>query len=383
MPHTSTEHLVPNPPKSKRLLSIDALRGFDMFWILGAEGIFAALFVITGFSFFNDAAAQMLHSKWHGFTLYDLIFPLFIFLSGVSLGIAAKPIAHLPLEQRKAKYQHAIKRLVLLFGLGIVYNHGWGTGIPADFGEVRYVSVLGRIGLAWFVAAMLVWHCSLATQIKATVGLLASYSLILLFASVGDYGSGSFTQAYSINAWVDQTLLPGIRYQNLPVDPEGLLSNLGSIVNCLAGVFVGRLMMQQKSLPKVLLRNLIIIALTTLVLGWAFDLLIPVNKTLWTPSFVLVTCGWSVLFLALFYWLIDMQNWQSWAKPFAIIGMNSIIIYLGTALVNWSYLAQSLFGGVIASVPEHWQTLLSIIAIVLLQWLLLVWMSRNKIFIKV
>ncbi|TRX54047.1 transmembrane glucosamine N-acetyltransferase NagX [Thalassomonas sp. M1454] len=376
-----------NPPenskKNKRLLSIDALRGFDMFWILGAEGIFAALFIITGFSFFNDAAAQMLHSQWHGFTLYDLIFPLFIFLSGVSLGIAAKPIATLSIVQRKAKYQHAIKRLFLLFILGIVYNHGWGTGIPADFGEIRYVSVLGRIGLAWFVAAMLVWHCSLATQIKATIGLLVVYSLILLFASIGEFGSGNFSQMYSINAWVDQALLPGIRYQNLPVDPEGLLSNLGSIVNCLAGVFVGRLMMQQKSLPTVLLRNLLIIGLSTLALGWGFDLIIPVNKTLWTPSFVLVTCGWSVLFLALFYWLIDMQNWQTWAKPFAIIGMNSIIIYLGTALVNWNYLAQSLFGGVIASVPESWQTLLSIIAIVLLQWLLLVWMSRNKIFIKV
>ncbi|MEW6998241.1 transmembrane glucosamine N-acetyltransferase NagX [Colwelliaceae bacterium BS250] len=369
--------------KPKRLLSIDALRGFDMFWILGAEGIFAALFIITGFSFFDSAAAQMLHSQWHGFTLYDLIFPLFIFLSGVSLGIAAKPIRQFDPQQRKAKYQHACKRLFLLIVLGVFYNHGWGTGIPAAFDEIRYVSVLGRIGIAWFIAAMIVWHCQFLTQVKVTLGLFFGYWLILAFASVGDYGAGNYGMDYSINAWVDQTLMPGIRYQNLAVDPEGLLSNLGSIVNCLAGVFVGRLMMQQKHIEKVLLRNLILTGVGTLALGWGIDIILPVNKTLWTPSFVLVTCGWSILFLALFYWLIDMLCWQKWAKPFAIIGMNSIIIYLGTALVDWQYLAKSLFGGVISASSEHWQILLTIIAVLLLQWLLLAWMYRNKIFIKV
>lgn len=375
---------VPTPTtKPKRLLSIDALRGFDMFWILGAEGLFAALFVLTGVSFFNRAAAQMLHSDWHGFTLYDLIFPLFIFLSGVSLGIAAKPINGFDAAVRKSKYQHAFKRLCLLFALGIVYNHGWGGGIPADFGEVRYVSVLGRIGLAWFVAAMVVWHFKLATQLWITVAFLIGYWLILALASIGDFGGGDFGQTYSINAWVDQTLLPGIRYQDLPVDPEGLLSNLGSIVNCLAGVFVGRLMMAQKHIEMSLLRNLVIVGLITLALGWLFDGLMPVNKTLWTPTFVLVTCGFSTLFLALFYWLIDVMNWQYWAKPFAIIGMNSIIIYLGTALLDWGYLVNSLFGGVLASFSPQWHALFAIIALLLLQWLLLAWMYKHKIFIKV
>lgn len=369
--------------KPKRLLSIDALRGFDMFWILGAEGLFAALFVLTGISFFDRAAAQMLHTPWHGFTLYDLIFPLFIFLSGVSLGIAAKPINQFELSVRRDKYQHAIKRLCILLVLGIIYNHGWGGGMPADVGDIRYVSVLGRIGLAWFVAAMIVWHFKLLTQLWITAVILVGYWLILAFASIGEFGGGDLGQVYSINAWVDQTLLPGIRYQNLPVDPEGLLSNLGSIVNCLAGVFVGRLMMAQKHIETTLLKNLLIVGFATLALGWLFDGFMPVNKTLWTPTFVMVTCGFSTLFLALFYWLIDVMNWQSWAKPFAIIGMNSIIIYLGTALVDWSYLVNSLFGGVLSAMSAQWHALFAIIALLLLQWLLLAWMYKHKIFIKV
>lgn len=379
----NVQTITDKPETNKRLLSIDALRGFDMFWILGAEGVFAALFLITGLSVFNVAAEQMLHTTWHGFTMYDLIFPLFILLSGVSLGLAAKPISIYSSVERKAKYRHAYKRLLLLLLLGIVYNHGWGTGIPADFGEIRYVSVLGRIGLAWFIAAMLVWHFKTKVQLYITISIFFTYWLLLAFASIGDFGSGNLGVNFSINAWVDQTLLPGIRYQNQAVDPEGLLSNLGSIVNCLVGVFIGRLMKSQKHISSTLLRNLLIIGTVALSLGWLLDPILPVNKTLWTPTFVLVTCGWSVLFLALFYWLIDMLNWQAWAKPFAIIGMNSIIIYLGTSLVNWPYMVNSLFGGILTPLSDGLQALMTIVFLLLLQWLLLAWMYRNKIFIKV
>ena len=371
------------PAKKVRLLSIDALRGFDMFWILGAEGVFAALFIITGFSWFNVAAEQMLHSQWHGFTFYDLIFPLFILLSGVSLGLAAKPISAFSDEVKREKYKHAFKRLVLLFALGILYNHGWGTGIPADIDGIRYVSVLGRIGLAWFIAAMVVWHFRLKIQIYLTAGLFVIYSLLLLFAGVGEFGFGEFGTELSLNAWVDQHFLPGIRYQNLAVDPEGILSNLGSIINCLVGVFIGRLMIQYKEFGNKLTLILLVIGVLCVSLGWLLNGVLPVNKTLWTPTFVLVTSGWSVLFLAAFYYLIDVLKWQGWAKPFAIIGMNSIIIYLATSLVNWQYLVQSLFGGLLATLSEGWLQLWTMVALLLVQWLLLVWMYKHKIFVKV
>jgi len=209
--------------KKQRLLSIDALRGFDMIWILGAEGIFAALFTLTGFAFFNSAAQQMLHTPWHGFTAYDLIFPLFIFLSGVSLGIAGKPLSSYPIEQRQLKLKHAVKRLFLLLGLGVIYNHGWGTGMPALIEEVRFASVLGRIGIAWFVAALLVWFVSIRSQYLIAVGLLLAYWFLLAVVEISGFGAGNYTSTGALNVWFDQTLLPGTTYRSLPLDPEGLL----------------------------------------------------------------------------------------------------------------------------------------------------------------
>jgi len=369
--------------KKQRLLSIDALRGFDMIWILGAEGIFAALFTLTGISFFNIAAQQMLHTPWHGFSAYDLIFPLFIFLSGVSLGIAGKPMSSYPIEQRQRKIKHAFKRLFLLMGLGVLYNHGWGTGLPVDIDSVRFASVLGRIGIAWFIAALLVWFVSIRMQWLITITLLLGYWLLLGFIEIGGYGAGNYTATGALNVWFDQTLLPGATYKNLPLDPEGLLSNLSSIVNALLGVFVGRHMIKHQKNSKRLLRELVGFGALLLALGYIWGQVFPINKTLWTSSFSLVTCGYSILLLSLFYWVIDVIKIQRWAVFFAVIGTNSIIVYLGTSLFNWQYTAQSLFGGFITVAPASWQPLLQVITLVLIQWLLLLWLYRRKIFIKV
>ena len=369
--------------KPTRLLSIDALRGFDMFWILGAEGLFAALFTLTGWSFFQVAAKQMLHSQWHGFTAYDLIFPLFIFLSGVSLGIAAKPLASLPAVKAKSILHQGIKRLALLIAFGILYNHGWGAGIPASLDGIRYVSVLGRIGIAWFVAAMLVWYVSEKTQWLVAGAILIGYWLMLSFVSLGGYGAGDFSAAGSLNVWFDQTLLPGVTYRNLPLDPEGVFSNVTSVVNALAGVFVGRYMIKNIQSPKILLAGLSVIGLSVLALGYLWGIFFPINKTLWTSPFTLVTIGYSILLLTLFYGLIDVLDFTKWAKFFAVIGTNSIIVYLGSSLIDWKYTSKSVFGGLINVVPVGWQEFILFSGMVLLQWLVLYWLYRRNIFIKV
>jgi predicted acyltransferase len=369
--------------KKQRLLSIDALRGFDMFWILGAEGLFAALFILTGFSFFNVAAQQMLHSSWHGFTAYDLIFPLFIFLSGVSLGIAGKPMSSYSTEIQQQKIRHAFKRLLLLVVLGIFYNHGWGEGIPTSVDDIRFVSVLGRIGIAWFVAAMLVWYVSIRAQWLVAGGILLGYWLLLTFVELGGYGAGNYSATGSLNVWFDQNLLPGVIYQNLPLDPEGLLSNLTSIVNALIGVFVGRHMIAFQQQAGRLLRDLLIVGLALLAVGYLWGLVFPLNKTLWTSSFTLVTCGYSILLLTLFYAVIDVLKIQRWAGFFAVIGTNSIVVYLGTSIIDWKFTAKSLFGGIVDGAPLDWQPLLAVIALLLVQWLVLLWLYRRKIFIKV
>lgn len=371
------------PEKKKRLLSIDALRGFDMFWILGGEKLFAAFFIITGWSIFHMGAEQMEHSIWHGFTAYDLIFPLFIFLSGVSLGLGAKPLSSYPPQKAKSILFHGYKRLALLIFLGVLYNHGWGGGIPTSLEDIRFASVLGRIGISWFVAAMLVWYVSERTQWVVAITILVAYWLMLQFVTLGNVGGGDFTAEGALNVWFDQNFLPGATYQNLPLDPEGLLSNVASIVNALIGVFVGRYMVKHMQEAKKLIIHLTIAGISFVLAGYVWGVFFPINKTLWTSSFVLVTTGYSVLLLTVFYTLIDVLDFKNWAKAFAVIGTNSIIVYLGSSLINWSYTSSSLFGGFINIAPEGWKDLILFSGMLLLQWLLLYWLYCRKIFIKV
>lgn len=366
-----------------RILSIDALRGFDMIWILGAEGVFASLYILYELPILSTLAKQMQHTQWHGITAYDIIFPLFIFLSGISIGLSAKPISGYQVKQQRLLKSKAYKRLLILCVLGIVYNHGWGGGIPASFDDVRYVSVLGRIAIAGFVATWCVWYLSEKAMWYVAIGILVGYWVLLEFITIGPFGDGNFTPGHSLNAWFDINLLPGIRYQNLAIDPEGLLSNIPSIVNALLGVFTGKYIKKYSDKPNFLLKSLIYFSLVCLVLGYCWGIIFPINKTLWTSSFVLVTVGYSLMLLVLFYWLIDILKLQHFGKFFAVIGVNSIIIYLMTSLIHWRYTVESTLGGFISSFDGEYQNLFYILAVVIIQWLFLYWLYKRNIFIKV
>ncbi len=326
----------------------------------------------------------MHHSQWHGFHFYDLIFPLFIFLSGVALGLSPKRLDKLPMSERLPVYRHGIKRLFLLLLLGILYNHGWGTGAPADPEKIRYASVLGRIAFAWFFAALLVWHTSLRTQVIVALGILLGYGAMQLWLPFPSGQAGVFSPTQSINAYVDSILLPGVSYQGRTPDPEGLLSTIPAVVNALAGVFVGYFIV--KSHPQgewVKVGLLATAGGAWLALGWLLDGVIPVNKELWTSSFVLVTSGWSMILLALFYALVDVLKWQKVAFFFVVIGTNAIIIYLASSIVDWKYIAQSVFGGLVAALPQSAQALAAVISLLAVQWLVLYWMYRRKIFFRI
>jgi len=361
--------------KKQRLASVDALRGFDMFWIIGGEALFLPLFTLTGWSVFAFGDQQMHHSAWHGFRFYDLIFPLFIFLSGVTLGLAGKTLRGQPLTVRRPAYRKAVKRLLVLIGLGIIYNHGWGTGIPPHLDEIRYASVLARIGFAWFFAAMIVWHCSVRTQYIIAAAILLGYWLVQTLL-------GDLTPAGSVNAWVDQHFLPGIHYQNRPYDPEGVMSTIPAIVNALAGVFAGRWLRQQQGQHSKILQGLAIAGVVCLLAAFLWHWIYPVNKELWTSSFALTTIGCSLLLLALFYLLVDVWKWQRFNTFFAVIGCNAILVYLGTSLLDWEFSSKSLFGGIAAALPQAGGALLLASGVVLLQWLVLRWLYKRGIFIS-
>lgn len=361
------------PAPGPRLPALDALRGFDMFWLIGGELLPAALLAWTGWPAWQLLVQQLEHSAWHGFTFYDLIFPLFIVISGVSLGLQGLSLTGRPMAQRRPHYARALRRLGWLLLLGVVYNHGWGSGLPVEPAAVRYASVLGRIGIAWFVAAMLLWHLRTRTVLVFTAVLLVAYSLLQL--------QWPLTEAGSINALLDQAWLPGITYRNAPYDPEGIYSQLGAICNCLIGVLVGVAWRQEAGAPHRRLLKLAGVGSALVLLACLLHPLYPLNKSLWTGSFALLTSGISMLLLLGFDLLLG-QRTPRLSLPLHWLGQNAILIYLGTSLVMWSYCVKSLVGAWIGASPLTVQPLLQALALLVLQLLALRWLYQRKLFLR-
>ena len=374
---------LPLSKKTGRLLSLDALRGFDMFWIIGGQSLFPALFTLTGWGIWKTLQAQSKHAEWHGFTFEDLIFPLFIFLSGVTLGLSSKKMQDLGRSKRIARYRHAVVRLLLLVGLGVLFNHGWGRGLPSDVSDIRFASVLGRIGVAWFIAAMVVWHCSRRTQLIVAMCILFGYWMLLMFIPVPGHGAGVLTHEGTWNAWVDQHFLPGRTYRSRPYDPEGLLAHLPASVNAMFGAIAGCWLTDRSRGELHKSVYLFGAGLALLLSGWLWHPLFPVNKEIWTSSFVLVTCGWGGMLLAVFYYLIDVlgMRWLGW--PFAVIGANAILIYLSGSFIDWSYMYKGLLSGFVNLLPEDSQPVFRVLSILALKWLLLLWLYRKRLFVRV
>jgi len=370
----TTDSPSPRPSRGKeRLLSLDALRGFDMFWIVGGSRLFEPLYALTGWQLWKTIAKQMHHSRWHGFTAIDLIFPLFVFISGVALGLGGDP-TQWDRSQRLKKYRHALWRLLLLIFLGVIYNRAHGWGDFQHWANPRYASVLSRIAIAWFICAMIVWHITLRWQIVTAIVILLGYWA--LQAACGD-----FTPKGCVNAWVDQRFLPGLKLGGV-MDPEGLLSNIPAVVNAMLGVFAAKWLKYNIRLSKK--TSLLAGAgILLLAIGWLWNEILPVNKKLWTSSYVLVTGGWSCLLLALFYLIIDGWKIRPIGRLMAVFGANAILVYFAFAMIDWRYTSDHLFGGFIQLAPSPWQPLLQAVGVLAIQWLILAWLYRRRIFIRI
>lgn len=372
----------------ERLHSLDALRGFSMLMIIGFDYLVIALAKAWPLPFMQILAEQFQHVPWHGFHFYDLVFPLFIFVSGATLALKPLSLAEQPWSLRKPYYRKLSLRVLLLVLLGIVYNHGWGKGLPASVDEVRYASVLARIGIAWGVAALIVWHCSLRQQVMIGVVILFGYPLLqwlggLWLAEQHECTSGWLSASCSVNAFIDQQWLPGIRYRDAPVDPEGLLSQIPAVLNALAGYWTTRWLMQyQQSKQHSVLKALVIAIAAAVIIALLVNIVYPLNKTLWTSSFALLTSALSAALLLAFFLVIDCLKWRQWANPLYWIGYNALLIYLLTALFNWAYPVRSMFGQWIELLAEPWQPVISIALILFLQLWLLRWLFQKRLSIR-
>ena len=362
----------------KRLLSIDALRGFDMLFISGAGTFLLLLEGKTGLTWVDGLAAQMEHPAWHGFTFYDFIFPLFLFIAGVSLPFSLNK--GLALGMSKAEiYQKAGRRMLILIALGILYKNA-----PIPFFEpsqIRLGSVLGRIGLAGFVTTLLYLNFSSRARLIWVGGILLLYYAALFLIPVPGYGAGDLSFEGNLVGWFDRTFLPGRLLQGT-YDELGLLTQLPALCLTVLGATAGDILRTVQADSRKL--QLLTLAGTVCVgLGLLWGLHFPINKHLWSSSFILLTGGLAFLILVLFFWVIDVLRYQRWAFFFKVIGMNSLTIYLAYRFIDFRHTAQLLLGGVYAPAPEQWHEVFQAVGALALVWLFLYVLYRNKWFLKV
>ncbi|KPK91372.1 MAG: hypothetical protein AMJ88_13905 [Anaerolineae bacterium SM23_ 63] len=307
--------------KGRRLISIDALRGFDMFWIAGGTGIIQALSKTTNVNLVRVLDVQFAHKDWEGATFYDLIFPLFVFIVGVSLVFSLS--RHVEKNGKSAAYKRIIVRSIFLFVIGVIFSSGPVT----SFEGIRLMGVLQRIALCYLFAGLL--FCTLKPRDLAIVcaALLFGYWALMTFVPVPGVGAGNFQEGTNLANYIDQQYLPLTKYDG-DHDPEGLLSTLPAIATCLLGVFAGFLLKNNSFSDKKKVGLLLGCGVVGILLGFLWGLQFPLIKKIWTSSYVLVTGGYSCLLLAVFYQTIEVWGRRKWASPFVWIGANSIMTYL-------------------------------------------------------
>ena len=364
--------------KPQRLLSIDALRGFDMLLIAGGGTFLVLLENKTGFAWIDWIAGQLKHPAWNGFTFYDFIFPLFLFIAGVSIPFSLIKGIEKGLSKSEL-YKKAFRRMLLLIVLGILDKNQ-----PVTFFEpsqIRVASVLGRIGIAGFLATVLYLNFSWKHRIIWVAGILLTYYAALFLIPVPGFGAGNLSMEGNLVGWFDRNFLPGRLLQKI-YDENGLLTQFPALCLTVLGSLAGDMLRTGWKDSKKL-SFLLMAGIAGMAIGLIWSLHFPINKHLWTSSFILLTSGMAFIFLGLFYYIIDMLKYQKWAFFFQVIGMNSLTIYLAYHFIDFAHTSHILFAGLYAPVPEPFHDALEALGGLALVWSMMYFLYRKKIFIKI
>ena len=311
-----------SPP---RLLSLDFFRGLTV----------AAMILVNNPGSWANIYAPLRHAEWHGCTPTDLIFPFFLFIVGVSISFA--------LGSKKDHVKHsklittAFKRALILFGLGLFLSL-----FPRVFTEpletlktVRIPGVLQRIAIVFFISAVIFIKTTQKTQFKILIGVLVGYWLLMTFVPVPGVGYPNLEKETNLGAWLDRTLLSEAHLWRSARtwDPEGILSTLPAIGTGLFGVLIGSWLRRKDKQDAVKISWMFSIGILAVIIGLIWDLFFPINKALWTSSFVLYAGGLATIGLALCYWMIDVQGYKKGTKPFVVYGVNAITVFFLSGLI--------------------------------------------------
>ena len=365
----------------KRLLSLDTLRGFDMIFIMGFASVVVSLCNLFPGGESSWLATQMHHAAWDGLRHHDTIFPLFLFIAGISFPFSyAKQLGKG--ATRGQVYGKIFRRGIILFLLGLVYNGVF----KLEFSTVRIYSVLARIGFAWMFAALLFINFKPKARAVIAVVLLVGYWLLLKFVPAPDApGADPFSLEGNIVGYVDRVLIPNHIYKKGLYDPEGLLSLIPAIVTAMLGMFTGEFVRLDEGKisggKKSLYMALAAVAMLVVGLVWSLDF--PINKALWSSTFVLVVGAYSLGLFALFYYIIDVKGWKGWTKFFEVIGLNSITIYMAQRIISFSGINNFFLGGLAGLCPEPVGKLILNVGYLAISWLFLWFLYKKKVFLKV
>ena len=359
------------PTRSPRLHSLDALRGLDMLIILGLDALILLLASRNpGNGFLQEAARQMTHARWEGLHLYDLVFPVFVFISGASMSFSLAKYTGTSIAPGLV---HLWKRAFGLAFLGLLVN---GTLTWTE--SMRYASVLGLIGFSCAIAGTCILLCRRTGAVASAAG------FILVLITLLQFTCGNFTPDGSVNSWVDRHWLPG-RLHGGVFDPEGPLCVVSASALCMGGWIAGKFLKESRLPPMRLCTAMAGAGLLLFCTARMLDGTYPIIKSMWTGPFVLAAAGISLTFLSLFHLAVDVWNegkWAQWAFPLRVIGINALAAYLIHSLLNVHELNRRIFSGMADLFPPFQPVFLAV-SLLLLQWLALLFLDRRRLpFIK-
>ena len=348
--------LTPAPDGSQRLLSLDALRGFDMFWIVGGGAVVRALEGASESGLLGLLRTQLTHVEWGGFRFYDLIFPLFVFISGVSALLSLRKARERGGVGMAAR--RLLRRALLIFVVGVFYSGGLNQG----WDGIRWMGVLQRIALAYAGAGLIYLFLPFRALPAVWAAILLGYWAVMAWVPIRDIRldrepmrelmsrtgqtnaaemyrattntvTGRYEPGYNVAHHVDFRWLPGRRY-DVYWDPEGILSTVPAVATCLLGILAGALLVGERLSPGGRVLALMMGGLLLVLAGLGWGVVFPVVKKIWTSSYVLVAGGFSAMLLGLFYLLVDVWGWRTWCRPFVWIGTNALTVYLAANILG-------------------------------------------------
>jgi predicted acyltransferase len=314
---TSSDSGISQSPQSTRLMSLDLFRGLTI----------ALMILVNDPGDGPSAYWPLKHSQWNGWTPTDLVFPFFVFIVGTAMAFSFT--SRIGRGQTRGKLLgHVLWRGAALFAMGVFLN-----GFPDHYNpdHLRIYGVLQRIAICYVIVAILELWTGWRAQLAIAVACLAGYWLLMRYAPVPGFGVPTHDMPLldpdrNIVAWLDRKLLMGHLYEGTR-DPEGVISTIPAVASCLAGLLTGKWLRSPRSAQAKAL-GMVIAGAVLAALGQTWNLWFPINKKLWTSSFVLLTSGLALIALATLYWLVDIKHYRKgWTKPILVFGKNAIAAY--------------------------------------------------------